>query len=121
MIVSNLKDPILNLQGCKLKYKNLKGIHIDQDDCKFNEFIKNAFQLGFTYEVSERFNLNAVYHHGDSGGKTSGQLLNPGFISSFPPYGAIPGSNVSYDMTTDLFMVGFNYTFKRKQVNNNDQ
>jgi hypothetical protein len=24
----------------KLKYKNLKGIHIDQDDCKFNEFIK---------------------------------------------------------------------------------
>jgi hypothetical protein len=25
----------------KLKYKNLKGIHIDQDDCKFNEFIKH--------------------------------------------------------------------------------
>ena len=24
----------------KTKYKNLKGIHIDQDDCKFNEFIK---------------------------------------------------------------------------------
>lgn len=24
----------------KSKYKNLKGIHIDQDDCKFNEFIK---------------------------------------------------------------------------------
>ena len=23
----------------KSKYKNLKGIHIDQDDCKFNEFI----------------------------------------------------------------------------------
>jgi hypothetical protein len=24
----------------KSKYKNLKGIHIDRDDCKFNEFIK---------------------------------------------------------------------------------
>lgn len=82
--------------------------------------IKNAFQVGFTYEVSERFNLNAMYHHGESGGKTSGQLLNPGFISSYPPYGAIPGSNVSYDMTTDLFMVGFNYTFKGKQTENNN-
>ena len=82
--------------------------------------IKNAFQFGLTYEFSERLNLNAVYHHGDSGGKTSGQVLNPQFTSNFPPYGGIPGSDVSYDMTTDLFMVGFNYTFKSKQAVNND-
>jgi long-chain fatty acid transport protein len=78
--------------------------------------IKNAFQFGLTYKVNERFNLNAVYHHGDSGGKTSGQILNPNFIQNFPPYGAIPGSEVSYDMTTELYMVGFNYTFLKKQV-----
>lgn len=82
--------------------------------------IKNAFQFGLTYEFSERLNLNAVYHYGDSGGKTSGQVLNPQFISNFPPYGGIPGSNVSYDMTTELFMVGFNYTFKSKQATKND-
>ena len=82
--------------------------------------IKNAFQLGLTYEFNERLNLNAVYHHGESGGKTSGEILNPQFISNYPPYGAIPGSNVSYDMSTDLFMIGFNYTFKSKQAKNND-
>ncbi|SDS72336.1 long-chain fatty acid transport protein [Formosa sp. Hel1_31_208] len=97
---------------------------INDDVAFFNipatAIIKNAFQLGLTYEFNDRLNLNAVYHHGDSGGKTSGQILNPGFIPNFPPYGAIPGSNVSYEMTTDLFMIGFNYTFKRKEVKNND-
>jgi long-chain fatty acid transport protein len=97
---------------------------INNDVAFFNipatAIIKNAFQVGLTYELNERFNLNAVYHHGDSGGKTSGELLNPGFIANSPPYGAIPGSNVSYDMTTDLFMIGFQYTFKGKQTDNND-
>ncbi len=83
--------------------------------------IKNAFQLGLTYEVSDKLNLNAVYHHGDSGGKTSGPLLNPNFIQNYPPYGAIPGSEVSYDMTTDLLMVGFNYTFKKTQIDTSNQ
>jgi long-chain fatty acid transport protein len=36
------------------------------------------------------------------------------FISNFPPYGAIPGSEVSYDMTTSMVMVGASYTFKTK-------
>jgi long-chain fatty acid transport protein len=27
------------------------------------------------------------------------------------PYGAIPGSEVSYKMTTDMFMIGLNFTF----------
>ncbi|MCE2611746.1 outer membrane protein transport protein [Flavobacteriaceae bacterium D16] len=71
--------------------------------------IKNAFQFGLTYEVSDRLQLNTTYHHGDSGGATSGPLLNPQFISQFPPNGAIPGSEVSYDMTTDMVMFGFSY------------
>lgn len=96
---------------------------INSDVAFFNvpatAIIKNAFQFGFTYEVHDRFNINAVYHHGDSGSATSGPVLNPQLIPNFPPYGAVPMSNVSYDMTTDLFMVGFNYTFKQKQNDDN--
>ena len=55
--------------------------------------------------------LDAVYHHGASDGKTSGQLLNPMFASANNPYGAIPGIEVSYDMTTDLIMFGISYNF----------
>jgi len=79
--------------------------------------IKNAFQLGFSYAASSNISLDAVYHHGSSDGKTSGPLLNPMFASSSNPYGAIPGSNVSYDMTTDLIMLGVSYKFNAKQKN----
>jgi len=78
--------------------------------------IKNAFQLGFSYEASDNLSLDAVYHYGSSGDATTGQLLNPMFIQNFPPYGAIPGSEVSYDMTTSMIMVGFSYTFNSKEV-----
>lgn len=73
--------------------------------------IKNAFQFGFGYEFNSRFNLNAVYHHGTSSGKTSGPLLSPMMTEANNPYGIVPGSNVSYKMTTDLVMVGINYSF----------
>lgn len=73
--------------------------------------IKHAFQFGFGYEISDRFTLNAAYHHGTSAGSTSGPLLNPMMISSSNPYGAIPNSSVSYKMSTDLVMVGINYSF----------
>jgi long-chain fatty acid transport protein len=73
--------------------------------------IKNAFQLGLGYEVSPKFTLNAMYHHGDSGGSTTGPLLNPMMATPSNPYGSIPGSSVSYKMTTDLWMVGINYAF----------
>jgi len=73
--------------------------------------IKNAFQLGLGYEFTNHFTLNAVYHHGSSGGSTSGLLLSPMMVSPSNPYGAIPGSNVSYKMSTDLVMVGINYSF----------
>ena len=73
--------------------------------------IKNAFQLGLSYEISDRWAIDGVYHMGFSGEATSGPLLNPQFISNFPPYGAIPGSEVSYDMTTSMIMVGASYKF----------
>ncbi|MGB5030117.1 MAG: hypothetical protein WBO38_16565, partial [Chitinophagaceae bacterium] len=60
---------------------------------------------------TNHFTLNAVYHHGSSGGSTSGLLLSPMMVSPSNPYGAIPGSNVSYKMSTDLVMVGINYSF----------
>jgi len=89
---------------------------INEDVTFFNipatAIIKNAFQLGFSYEASDNITLDAMYHHGSSGDKTTGQLLNPMFIQNYPPYGAIPGSEVSYDMTTDMIMVGVSYTFK---------
>lgn len=71
--------------------------------------IKNAYQAGFGYEFSPRFTLNLTYHHGTSSGSTSGPLLSPMMIGPANPYGAIPGSDVSYKMTTDLIMVGIQY------------
>ncbi len=74
--------------------------------------IKNAIEFGLGYIISDHFTINATYHHGTSSGRTSGKLLNPRFVSPTNPYGAIPLSNVSYDMTTDMVMVGISYTFK---------
>ncbi|HCM75666.1 MAG TPA: hydrocarbon degradation protein [Cytophagales bacterium] len=75
--------------------------------------IKNAFQVGMGYEFSDRVNINGVYHYGTSSGSTEGQLLNPMMVASGNPYGAIPGSSVSYKMTTSMIMLGLNYTLKR--------
>ncbi len=74
--------------------------------------VKNAIQFGLGYIINDHITLNATYHHGMSSGKTSGKLLNPRFATPSNPYGAIPGSDVSYDMTTDMVMVGISYTFK---------
>lgn len=73
--------------------------------------IKNAYQIGFGYEFSKNVNLNAVYHHGSSSGLTSGPLLSPMMKSPDNIYGVVPQSNVSYKMTTDLIMIGINYSF----------
>lgn len=91
--------------------------------------IKNAFQFGLSYQANDRLSLDAVFHYGTSGGSTSGPLLNPTPAidfneDGFPdgpwdatnnPLGVIPGSEVSYDMTTSMFMIGLNYTFQSKQ------
>ncbi|MCG2462932.1 outer membrane protein transport protein [Flavobacteriaceae bacterium F89] len=80
--------------------------------------IKNAFQFGFGYKVNESLALDVAYHHGTSSGSTSGPLLNPTPDSAGGPWnadtnpnGAIPGSEVAYDMTTDLIVVGLTYAF----------
>ena len=97
---------------------------IDSDVAFFNipatAVIKNAFQFGFSYNASNNLSLDVVYHHGDSGGKTTGQILSPQAITPTNPLGALPGTSVSYEMTTDLVMVGFSYTFKKKEVTVND-
>lgn len=73
--------------------------------------IKNAFQFGFSYLVSDSFMLNGVYHHGASDGKTEGTMLSPMAITPTNPNGAIPGTKVGYEMTTDMIMLGISYTF----------
>ncbi|PQV50380.1 long-chain fatty acid transport protein [Jejuia pallidilutea] len=75
--------------------------------------IKNAYQFGLSYEVSNNWKIDAVYHYGASDGKTTGQMLNPQFISPSNPNGAVPGTSVSYDMTTSMVMVGLSYTFNK--------
>ena len=88
---------------------------INEDLAFFNvpatAIIKNAFQFGLSYQVSDNLNFDGVYHYGTSGDATSGPILNPGFIDSNNTLGAIPGSSVSYDMTTSMIMVGFSYQF----------
>jgi long-chain fatty acid transport protein len=73
--------------------------------------IKNAFQLGLGYEFTPQFTLNAMYHHGNSSGSTSGPLMSPMMVTASNPYGNIPGSEVSYKMTTDLWMIGLQFKF----------
>jgi long-chain fatty acid transport protein len=89
--------------------------------------IKNAFQFGFSYEVNDNWKLDAVYHYGSSGDATKGSLLNPTPAIDFDmdgnpdgpwdaasnPLGVIPGSEVSYDMTTSMIMFGASYTFSK--------
>lgn len=71
--------------------------------------IENAFQLGLGYEFSEKFVLNAVYHTGMSNGTTEGPMLNPMMAGPGNPYGVVPGTSVSYEMDTSMFMLGFNW------------
>lgn len=75
--------------------------------------IKNAFQFGLGYEATDNLKINAVYHHGSSCGDTTGPLLDPSQASSSNPYGALPGTSVSYNMTTDLVMIGVSYNFSK--------
>lgn len=93
---------------------------INNDVAFFNvpatAIIKNAYQLGLSYNITDNWRLDGVFHYGTSGDATEGQMLNPMMASSSNPYGAIPGSTVSYEMTTSMVMFGVNYTFKKKEV-----
>jgi long-chain fatty acid transport protein len=85
--------------------------------------VAHAFQFGLSYEISDAFRIDAVYHYGMSDGKTSGNLLNP--LPQFAggpwdavsnPLGKIPGSEVSYDMTTQMFMIGLQFNLGGKDT-----
>lgn len=73
--------------------------------------IKNAYQFGFSYLVNDNWKVDAVYHYGDSNGATEGEILNPMMASPSNMYGAIPGSSVSYEMTTSMIQFGLSYKF----------
>lgn len=73
--------------------------------------VKHAFQVGLGVNISDKVVINATYHHGMSGEKTSGPMLNPFLISEDNPYGAIPDTEVAYDMTTDLVILGASFSF----------
>lgn len=95
--------------------------------------IKNAFQFGLSYEANANWQIDAVFHYGDSGEATTGNILDPTpaidfDMDGFPdgpwdatanPLGAIPGSEVSYDMTTSMIMFGITYTFNKKEIEDN--
>jgi len=81
--------------------------------------IQDSFQIGFGYEINPRLTINTAYHHGSSMGQTSGLLLNPTpDVAGGPgnaqtnPLGKVPGSEVAFDMTTDMLIFGvvFNFT-----------
>jgi long-chain fatty acid transport protein len=76
--------------------------------------IENAYQFGFSYPINDKLMLNGLYHHGESGDKTEGPLMNPMMASPSNRYGSIPGTTVGYEMTTDMVMFGLTYTFAKK-------
>lgn len=82
--------------------------------------INDAFQIGIGHQLTDHIGLNLAYHHGWSRNQTSGPLLNPTpdfaggpWNADTNPRGIVPGSNVGFDMTTDMLVVSFNYTFKK--------
>ena len=86
---------------------------ITEDTAFFNipatAIIKNAFQFGIGYEINDRWGIDGMFHYGTSGDATAGPIYNPQFIGVSPPFGAIPGSEVSYDMNTSMVMFGVSY------------
>lgn len=87
--------------------------------------IKNAFQLGLSYEANSNWRFDAVYHYGSSGDATSGPMMNPtptGFGGPWDatnnPLGVVAGTEVSYKMTTSMIQFGVSYKFIKKQENN---
>jgi long-chain fatty acid transport protein len=114
----------INVLSAGVQYKGVNRLPIRlgytyssnpiQDELAFysvpaTAIIKNAFQLGLGFEISDKWTIDGVFHYGDSGSATSGPVLNPQLAQAFPPYGAIPGSEVSYDMTTSMVMFGAQY------------
>ncbi|MBT8195433.1 MAG: outer membrane protein transport protein, partial [Bacteroidia bacterium] len=75
--------------------------------------IAHAFQFGFGYNVNEMITINTGVHYGMSDGETTGMLLNPLMISPSNPLGQVPSSEVSYDMTTSMVMLGVDFNLSK--------
>lgn len=73
--------------------------------------IENAMQVGFSYIINDKIDLSAVYHYGFRGDGASGQMMSPLAITPDNPLGQLPGTSVSYDMSTSMIQVGINYSF----------
>jgi len=82
--------------------------------------IENAAQIGFSYIINDKIDLSAVYHYGFRGDGASGELLSPLAITPDNPLGAVPGSSVSYDMTTSMIQFGINYSFGKSSTKTAD-
>jgi len=74
--------------------------------------IKNAVQLGFSYEISDKFGVSLTYHRGLTT-EVTGQLMNPMFIAPENPFGKVPQSEITSKMHTDALLLGVNYKFGR--------
>ena len=118
----------INIVSVGLQYKGIEKLPlrvgytyssnpIDEELAFFSipatAIIANAFQFGFSYPITDSLMLNGVYHYGTSDGKTEGLMLNPMMASPTNPYGAMPGTNVGYEMTTSMVMFGVSYTFAK--------
>ncbi len=76
--------------------------------------IQHGIDLGFGYELSDRVTLDGAFHVGFSDGMTSGPILIPGLVAASPPYGAVPGSEVSYKTRSTIASIGINYLFSKQ-------
>ncbi len=114
----------VNIISAGLQYKRFSGVPIrlgytyssnpiSSEMAFFNipatAIIKNAFQVGIGIEAGEHFQIDSTFHYGFSGDATSGPVYSPMLIGNNPPYGAVPGSEVSYEMTTSMIMIGAQY------------
>ncbi|MCV6628653.1 MAG: outer membrane protein transport protein [Flavobacteriaceae bacterium] len=115
----------ISILSAGLQYKGIKklplrvgytysGVPIPEEIAFFNipatAIIKNAYQFGASYSFTDALRLDAVYHYGTGGDGISGKILNPMMASPSNPYGAIPGSDISYKMTTSMIMLGLQYS-----------
>jgi len=77
--------------------------------------IKNTFQFGLSMNASDQLRLDTAIFYATSSSETRGPFLNPTLVESFPPYGAVPGTEVSYSFDAAMVMVGLNYSFSGKE------
>ena len=100
----------------------------DEDDCYELELryqhhhhhyrIPESFRFleNFQLEVSEKKKMfvRSVFVLHEIDGSTEGRILDPRQITPNNPLGELPGTSVSYKMSTSMAMFGINYTFKKK-------